>query len=324
MNKVDLHRMVGLLSSDSFTSGEELASHFGVSRAAIAKQLKVLQDSGLEIFSVNRRGYKLKEAVELYDQAKLNKSLSDPSTDLLDILFITDSTNDYIKENANTLGDGFVCIAEAQRQGRGRQGREWFSPFGASIYLSMKWGFPLGFQSLSGLSLAVGVCASRVISKWVEEEVTLKWPNDIYIAGKKAAGVLIEVSGNSDGSCDAIIGIGVNLHMPDTNDIDQPWTDLAKHTPGAISKNLVVAALINELRVALTEFSHNGLATFMEEWQEQDHFKDQNITLILGKNQVTGVARGISTSGALLVDIEDEGKTVRKEFFGGEISVRGA
>jgi BirA family biotin operon repressor/biotin-[acetyl-CoA-carboxylase] ligase len=62
----------------------------------------------------------------------------------------------------------------------------------------------------------------------------------------------------------------------------------------------------------------------MEEWQEQDHFKDQNITLILGKNQVTGVARGISTSGALLVDIEDEGKTVRKEFFGGEISVRGA
>lgn len=324
MSKIDPHRLVSLLSSESFTSGEELASHFNVSRAAVAKHIKQLQEAGLDIYTVNRRGYKLQSSTELYNEEQIRRKLHNASTNLLKTLFITDSTNDYVKEKAGALQDGFVCIAEAQKQGKGRQGKNWFSPFGANIYLSMKWGFPLGFQSLSGLSLAVGVAVLRVVDNLVKERTSLKWPNDIYIAGKKAAGVLIEVSGNPDGSCDAIVGVGVNLNMPTNDNIDQPWTDLASNTEHNIDKNHLVADLINQLRIAIADFSINGLNSFTREWELSDHYKDQPIILLMGKNQISGIARGISSSGALIVDIEEDGKTVRKEFFGGEISVRPA
>lgn len=324
MSKIDPYQLVSQLSADTFVSGEELASYFGVSRAGIAKHIKQLQDAGLEIFSVNRRGYKLQSKVDLYQKEIIQASLNNPSESLFKLLFITDSTNEHVKADAIHLQDGYACIAEAQKQGKGRQGKQWFSPFGANVYLSMKWGFPLGFQSLSGLSLAVGVSVLRVVQELVNAPVTLKWPNDIYIAGKKAAGVLIEVSGNPDGSCDAIVGVGLNLSMPANEMIDQPWTDLASNAADNIDKNRLVAALINELRGSLQEFSTSGLSSFSSEWVAHDHFKDQSITLLLGKNQLNGIARGISSSGALLADVEENGEVIRKEFFGGEISVRPA
>lgn len=322
MSKIDPYQLVAQLSADNFVSGEMLASLFEVSRAAVAKHIKQLNDAGLEIFSVNRRGYKLKNTVNLYNKESLQTWMHNPSDSLIDVLFITDSTNDYVKEKASRCADGYVCIAEAQKQGKGRQGKNWFSPFGANIYLSMKWGFPLGFQSLSGLSLAVGVSVLRVVQGLVSPAVTLKWPNDIYVGGEKAAGVLIEVSGNPDGSCDAIIGVGLNLKMPENNMIDQPWTDLASNADQSIDKNKLVADLINQLRFSLNEFAASGLSSFIKEWEAHDHFKGQAITLLLGKSQLNGIARGIASSGALLVDVEENGEVIRKEFFGGEISVR--
>lgn len=324
MSKIDLHKLVCMLSAEAFSSGEEISNHFGVSRTAVSKQLKQLQEAGLDLFSVNRRGYKLHQPLELYDEVLLKQYLLNSESDLLEILFVTNSTNDHVKENVTVLSDGHVCIAEAQKSGKGRQGKSWFSPFGANVYLSMKWGFSQGFQSLSGLSLAIGVCLLRIIRTLVDSPVTLKWPNDVYVAGQKVAGILIEVSGNQDGSCDAIVGVGINLNMPNADDIDQPWTDIARHaTRGrTVTKNHLVAELINELRKTLDCFASTGLESFLDDWEAHDHFIGQPISLLIGKKELKGIARGISETGALLVDIDENGNTVRKSFFGGEISVR--
>lgn len=188
----------------------------------------------------------------------------------------------------------------------------------------MKWGFINGFQSLSGLSLAIGVALLRVIKRYVSSEVSLKWPNDVYIQGEKVAGILIEVSGNPDGSCDAIVGVGLNLNMPEADSITQPWTDLASHLNKPMDKNRVVADLINELRQTLREFCVAGLSQFVADWEAHDHFRDSDIKLLIGQREINGIARGISDTGALLVDVNDDGKISRQSFFGGEISVRQA
>ena len=324
MSKIDGYQLLERLSTEHFTSGEDMANEFGVSRTAIAKQIKQLQELGIDIYSVQRRGYKLNNKPQLYRRENILNHLTQPDDSLLELPFVIDSTNDAVKQRASQLSDGFVCVAEAQKKGKGRQGKAWFSPLGSSIYLSMKWGFSNGFQSLSGLSLAIGVSIVRVVKQWVNCAVSLKWPNDVYLNGEKVAGILIEVSGNPDGSCDAIIGVGMNIRLPEDNPIDQPWTDLQTHSRELIDKDKLVAQLINEMRGTLDEFVVSGLSGFVAEWEEHDHFRDKPIKLLMGQNQVTGVACGISGSGALIVETLELGQQVRKEYFGGEISVRSA
>ena len=109
-----------------------------------------------------------------------------------------------------------VCFAEHQSAGKGRRGRQWVSPFGSNIYMSILWRFQQdGIACTAGLSLAVGVAVIRALKTYGFNEVGLKWPNDIYCQGKKLGGILIEVSGEADGPCAVIIGLGLNLFLPE-------------------------------------------------------------------------------------------------------------
>lgn len=322
MSRVDLSSLLKKLSTEYFVSGEELAKEYSVSRTSIAKQIKLLQEVGVDVYSVQRSGYKLGRQVSLLEKEKVLGSLNDPDQKLLTVETIIDSTNDYVKERAPHLPDGFVCIAQGQKKGRGRQGKVWVSPFASNIYLTMKWRFQLGFQSLSGLSLAIGVATIRTVDPFIRSTVTLKWPNDVYINGQKVSGTLVEVAGNNDGSCDAIIGIGLNVDMQNKPEIDQPWTDLQSHSKEKLNINLLAAAFINNLRDVVACFVNDGFAPFVEEWESHDHFKDKQIVVLNGKNKTQCVSRGISATGALVVEIKEGEKSVMKELFGGEISVR--
>ncbi|BDX05098.1 bifunctional biotin--[acetyl-CoA-carboxylase] ligase/biotin operon repressor BirA [Planctobacterium marinum] len=324
MSKIEPGHLLNQLSTKHFVSGEELAQRFGVSRTAIAKQVKILQEYGVDIFSVQRSGYKLGREVTLIEKSQVIEGLANKQSSLLCVESLIDSTNDFVKERVSTLEDGFVCIAQGQKQGRGRQGKKWISPFASNLYLTMKWRFQLGFQSLSGLSLAIGVATVRTIKPLVKLPVTLKWPNDVYINGQKVSGTLVEVSGNPDGSCDAIIGIGLNVNMPQVEGIDQPWTDLQSNTSDAININRLTASFVNNLRTIVSEFATEGFSPFVSEWEAHDHFRDKEILVINGKNQTSCVSRGISSSGALVVEVMEDGITKTKELFGGEISVRSA
>lgn len=324
MSKIALGSLLKRLSTQHFVSGEDLAHQFGVSRTAIAKQVKILQEYGVDIFSVQRSGYKLGREITLIEKSQVLEGLVEKEPSLLCVESLIDSTNDFVKERVSTLNDGFVCIAQGQKQGRGRQGKKWVSPFASNLYLTMKWRFQLGFQSLSGLSLAIGVATVRTIKPVVNMPVTLKWPNDVYINGQKVSGTLVEVSGNSDGSCDAIIGIGLNVHMPQVIGIDQPWTDLHSNTSNTPDINKLTANFINNLRAIVSEFAAEGFSPFVSEWEAHDHFKDKEILVINGKNQTSCVSKGISASGALVVEVVEKGITETKELFGGEISVRSA
>ncbi|GGO75328.1 bifunctional biotin--[acetyl-CoA-carboxylase] ligase/biotin operon repressor BirA [Bowmanella pacifica] len=315
------HRILTKLADGQFHSGEELGAELGISRAAISKHIKALEGLGLEIFSVTGKGYRLASKLDLLDPSLINaaRRFSDKP---LTVLSVVDSTNTYLKLKQSAHRNGAACLAEAQTAGRGRQGRKWQSPFGASLYLSMYWTFSGGYQAIGGLSLMIGVAVVEALNRLGVEGLQLKWPNDIYLDGKKLGGVLVEVEGQIHDQSHCIVGVGLNIRLPDLvrEEIDQPYTDLAQHVTRLPDRNLLAAAVLDELQENLIRFEHEGLAAFLPRWEALNLFKARKIKMLCGSNHFEGVCLGVNKDGALLVRLPDGVKA----FYGGEVSVRSA
>ena len=134
-NSVPL-KLVAIPADGEFHSGEQIGEQLGMSRAAINKHIQTLKEWGLDVFTVTGKGYCLPAPIELLDEDKINTALKQQGVAVIPVI---DSTNQYLLERMNTLQTGDACVAEYQQAGRGRRGRQWFSPFGANLYLSMYW-----------------------------------------------------------------------------------------------------------------------------------------------------------------------------------------
>lgn len=316
--------LVGLLADGRFHSGQGLAEILGVSRTAIWKQMRRLGELGLEVQSVPGRGYRLSRPLELLSREAITADLTPEATDnltALEVLPRTDSTNEVLRARLDDPGaHGHVCLAEYQRQGRGRRGRDWVSPFGHNLYLSLLWRFPCGPDSMQGLSLAIGTALVAALEQTGLQGAGLKWPNDILVEGRKLGGILIDMSGASGGPTAAVIGIGLNVAMPETaaEGIEQDWTDLRRHLPDGVSRNRLAAGVINQLIAAVRQYEQTGLAGFQPAWQRHDLAHNRRVTVHLPHEAVAGHARGIDESGALIVEIEGR----QRRFSSGEISLR--
>jgi BirA family biotin operon repressor/biotin-[acetyl-CoA-carboxylase] ligase len=216
---------------------------------------------------------------------------------------------------------GYVCLAERQTAGRGRRGGNWVSPFGSNVYLSVSWGFNTGTAALSGLSLVVGVAVARVLRASAAADIGLKWPNDILWAGRKLAGILIEMSGEATGPCTAVVGIGINVRMPAHQGatIGQPWVDLTEVMAGEpLGRNELVAQLLNSVLPTLESFEKKGLEPFLDEWHRLDVFHGKNVVLKQPAGEVAGRVMGVDARGCLLLDHDG----VQRSYGSGEVSLR--
>jgi len=316
--------ILALLADGEFHSGTELASALNISRSAIWKQLNALADLGLQHSAISGKGYRLERPLELLDKTQIMDSLSDPAYSLISSLEIFDritSTNSYLVERSmQNTPSGTVCIAEQQTDGKGRRGRHWVSPFGSNIYLSILWRFQDSPLAISGLSLVVGVAVIRALKSHFTDAFQLKWPNDIFYQGKKLGGILVEVSGESGGPCSAVIGLGLNLYLPETeaSEITQQWTDLSKITGNQKSnRNAIAGALLNQLITVIAEFEVNGITKYLDEWRSYDCLKGKSAILFLGQHRYEGMVSGIDDQGLLLLTHPD-GST--KAYASGEVS----
>ncbi|MFT6087920.1 MAG: BirA family biotin operon repressor/biotin-[acetyl-CoA-carboxylase] ligase [Glaciecola sp.] len=309
------------LANGEFHSGELLGEIVGVSRSAVANHIKYLMDIGLDVFSVKGRGYKLASPLRLLDQNRIIQRLGQEHKDTIEVVSVIDSTNTYVKQRLHELPQGFVCLAEAQTHGRGRRGKAWVSPFGSSIYMSMAWTFTGGYQSIAGLSLLVGIAINRSLKTIGVIDCKLKWPNDVYYNLKKLAGILVEVEGQVGSDASAVIGIGINIDLPESvNGIDQPFIDLVSITHKPVDRNELAALIIATLKTMLRQFEIEGLTPFLSEWQDADLFYNEYVYLESGSNRIHGLSKGINEGGALL--LENAGKVTPHH--GGEISVKRA
>lgn len=315
--------LLGLLSDGFFHSGAELGRTLKISRSAVWKRIRILVKSGIEVYAVPGRGYRLTEPLELLDSSVILAGLNDKARRLLsglDILTAVDSTNLYLLQKANAgAPSGYACLAERQHAGRGRRGRQWLSPFGGNIYLSLLWRFAEQTPALSGLSLAIGIAVTNSLETLGVPGIGLKWPNDILWQGRKLAGILLDTAGEAAGPCHVVAGIGINVAMPAGAAISQPWVDLREIVGHRIARNALAGRVLQHLLLTLHQFQQNGLAPFLPEWDRLDLLKDKDVTVQLADRTVTGRAQGVNQQGALLVAHGG----VTRAYHSGEVSVRG-
>lgn len=313
-----------LLSDGKFHSGEAIAKHFRVSRTSVWNALQDAESLGVEIFSVRGRGYKLPRPICLLDEESVRKARQNHTLPLhLEIHDHLCSTNAYVMQNLLLLPHASCIAANLQSQGRGRRGRHWQTGLGTSLTFSLLWRFESGASALSGLSLAVGVGAMRALKSLQINNAKLKWPNDILVDNAKLAGILIELQGDMDGPSHAVIGIGMNLHLPDgiKQQIDQPVTDLSTLNHAIPNANLVLAVMLDHLTEVLDTFQQHGFKPFSAEWQAHHAYHGQAVRMLMPDGrEIAGIVEGVGEDGSLLVRT-DRGS---QRFISGEISLRGA
>lgn len=252
------------------------------------------------------------------DEEKIKSGLTLSSLNLLSKLEIfqtIDSTNTYLLKHSRQKGiSGWVCFAEEQSHGRGRQGRTWYSPKGSNIYCSVLWDF--SNKDVSSLSIAVGVMVLEALQKYgVTRGLQLKWPNDILFAERKLGGILLERTGSF-----VVIGIGLNVFLSQKpEDLLFSATDLTEVMSESVNRNVLASLLVNELLIKLQLYSEQGLNPFIHTWRQHDILLNRKITISTPGKVFSGEMRGINEKGELLM-LDEQNHL--QSFCYGEVSVR--
>ncbi|HMW48295.1 MAG TPA: biotin--[acetyl-CoA-carboxylase] ligase, partial [Cellvibrionaceae bacterium] len=263
------------------------------------------------------RGYCWDGATDLLSQAAITGALSEPVAVMLEVLWQTASTNSLLLEAARSGSiHRRVILAEQQTGGRGRRGRTWVSPLAQNLYLSLGWHFEAGIAQVEGLSLAVGVVVVQSLQALGIEGLSLKWPNDIWLHGRKLAGVLIEVGGDLSGQFHLVLGLGLNSHMPVEEASAQGWASLLEQR--VLSRNLLAARLIDALSQLLEVFAARGFVYYQQEWNRLNGLADCAVLIDQAGTLEEGVCIAAAPNGGLQVRTS----TGLKTLLGGEISLR--
>lgn len=232
------------------------------------------------------------------------------------------STNETLMKTAlSSAVDGSVLCVEHQYAGKGRRGRQWLSVLGGSLTFSVLLRFERGLQSMGGLSLVAGLAVARAVNRHSRHPARLKWPNDILVGYRKLAGILVEAQGDMNGSAFAIVGIGLNVRLTDTQreGIDQAVIDLAEMDV-TVGRNQLLADCLRELHMTLSIFREHGFPALRDEWMAMDAYSGKEVSLLLPNTQaIQGVDCGVDNTGALMLC---DGNAIPTAYSGGEISLR--
>ena len=248
-------QVLTILEKNTAISGENIAKQIGCTRAAVWKAIKSLQNEGMEIEGVNNKGYTLKRTGDVISQSYIEKAVKDAGFDI-DIMCVKtiDSTNNKLKAMAfEGHRRDLILIAEEQTAGRGRRGRSFYSPEGTGVYLSFLLHPNIDVTDAPMLTTMAVTAEACAIEKVTNQEVGIKWVNDVVIDNKKVSGILTEAQlSMEDGGLDYVVcGIGINLYKP-AEDFPEEIKDIA----GAIINGDKIDNLKNQL---LSEF----IITFM-------------------------------------------------------------
>lgn len=308
---------------DRDLSGQDMAEKLGVTRASVWKAVKALQAEGYRIEAANNRGYRLQEQSDVLSAEGIRLDLQEQYKDReIVVCKVTDSTNQEVKRRAlEGAEEGLVVLAEEQTAGRGRRGREFSSPSGTGIYMSVLFRpTPEQSSDVVLITTAASVAVCRAIQQVLQEEPSIKWVNDIFLREKKVCGILTEaVSDFESGRIDTVVvGIGINYREP-----TEGFSEELRHIAGAvcsgdcfIPRNRLAAAVMNELFFL---YEHLSEKTYMADYKRLSNVLGKEVKFTSGNDWKYGTAIDIDEDGGLVIRREDGSKQILRT---GEITLR--
>jgi len=291
---------------DGFVSGERISDELGVSRTAVWKHIRNLRQAGYQIEAIPSRGYQLQQSPDVLMPEAIQSGLE---CQLVGSRIISLDEADSTNLQACRLGDvgaddGLVVIADRQSSGKGRMGRQWESPGGVNLYASILLRPPVLPFEAPKLTFLAAVAVCRAIKNCTGLQPTVKWPNDILLNGAKVAGLLNEMSSETDQVHYVVLGIGVNLNMRAEQfpaDLRYPATSLAIAYGKAVSRLAFTRSLLQELDVLYQLYLEEGSAPIFTAWAELCELTGKRVQVDCNNLLIEGTMVGLADDGALLV-----------------------
>lgn len=305
------------LSDEFSVSGKLLSNQLGISRVAVWKQIKKLKKLGYLIDTDSRRGYRIISRADILLPTEIYRNLDTKYIGKKIYYFQeVNSTNTIARQIALNqeakAKEGTVIIAEKQRAGKGRLGKEWFSPPGG-IWLSILLYPDIIFSHLPLITLMASVVITKAIRKLLQINVQIKWPNDLLIKGKKVCGILTETQTNINSANCIIVGLGINANIKMSEfpeSIQKHLNSLLEITGEKVSRIELTQELFCEFEKYYEIFKKGKYSFILNEWKLYNNTIGKSITIDAGNRIIIGEAIDITEKGGLLVLVEENGQPI--------------
>lgn len=310
-------------NSENYISGQAMADRLSVSRAAIWKSIKTLQEQGYIIEAVTNKGYKLSSAPDLLSETiirnNLVKELKKAPIHLFESI---DSTNTEARRMIleKTPENWTLIFSEEQTGGRGRQGKSFLSPNKKGIYMTIILLDDVDnpTDSFDIITVKAAVAVARAVEKFTNENPKIKWVNDLYIGDKKICGILTEAEWDYESNVikGIIIGIGINITTTEEDFTPELKKIAGSLNPRENNRNKIVAEVVNELYNIIENEKESHI---LKEYKEKSNVLGKEIVFIKNGTEKNALAIDINDMGNLVVKSQNEVIVLSS----GEISIRG-
>ena len=283
-----------------YTSGEEIAGKLAISRQALWKHIGKLIDKGYEIIAVPHRGYKLSSCPDKFYpweiQHKLNTRFIGKEVHYKEVI---SSTQDFIWQlGLEGAAEGAVVFAQAQEKGRGRIQRQWISPRGGIYFSLLLRPHFLFIREAPQITLLIALGCLRGIEKATGIKCSVKWPNDIFLKGKKLGGILCEINAETDKIHFVVVGVGINVN---TKDLPSQATSLFLNLKKKLSQVEIAKRILEEIEACYCQAERIGFKGLLKEWEQFCFLWGKRVKVKVFNKRIEGEAVGIDESGYLLL-----------------------
>ena len=298
-----------LASKDEFVSGGPIAESLGVSRVSIKNHVDQLVNRGYRITAIRNRGYRLEQEPQTFHEMGFRIHCSSKLPDAhLHCYKQIDSTN---VEVDRLLNDGAVApvivVATTQSAGKGRRGNRWMSDTGENLYLSIGFRPEITASRIGQYTLWIGIAVAEFLRNHTGLDIKVKWPNDLYVNGKKVAGILSEAKIDTDHIQHLIVGVGLNINsMEFPEDLRKKATSIRTELGTALSFNRLASSIATTIVEQSGRYFREALnGEIQKKWEIYDFLKGRVVTANSTRDPVEGIADGIDADGHLLIRLEN-------------------
>lgn len=312
MNITVTHKLAKRLieSNGEAVSGQQLAEEFGISRTAIWKHIKELEEKGYAIESVKKKGYRIVSIPDTLEPLTIQTGLKTKHIGQ-NIEYVESCSSTQIiahKLAQEGAPGGTVVLTETQTAGRGRMARKWDSAAGKGVWMSVILRPDVVPQKAPQFTLVTAVAVVRAIEEVTKLQPKIKWPNDILLNGKKCTGILTELQSDADGIQALIIGIGLNINQEKTDfdpEIQAIATSLKMESGDTVSRQKLVQSLLYYLEIYTQMYIEEGFGLLKVMWESYSTTIGHPIRARMTNQTLEGIAEGITEDGVLQLRTAD-------------------